>query len=86
MDFLTDVHLREVSLLGAIQPKTPDQDNIYYRWTKERERNLVLRLMAQGKLPVEDLITHTAKPEACQEIYTMLADDPREALGVVFEW
>ena len=86
MDFLADVHLREVSILGAIQPKTPDQDHIYYRWTKDRERTLVLRLMANGKLPVEDLITHEPKPEDCQEIYMMLADNPTEALGVVFDW
>jgi 2-desacetyl-2-hydroxyethyl bacteriochlorophyllide A dehydrogenase len=86
MDFLADVHLREVSILGAIQPKTPNEDHIYYRFAKDRERKLVIRLMANGKLPVEDLITHEAQPEECQDIYTMLADDPKEALGVVFDW
>lgn len=86
MDFLADVHLREVSILGAHQPKTPEADHIYYRWAKERDRRLVMRLMAEDKLPVEDLITHVAEPEQCQEIYTMLADDPAAALGVVFKW
>ena len=86
MDFLADVHLREVSILGAHQPKTPDDDHIYYRFSKHRDRNLVMRLMGSGKLPVEDLITHVARPEQCQEIYTMLADDPRNVLGVLFEW
>ena len=86
MDFLADVHLREVCILGAHQPKTPDEDHIYYRFAKDRDRKLVLDLMGSGKLPVEDLITHVAKPEDCQEIYTMLAERPREVLGVVFEW
>jgi threonine dehydrogenase-like Zn-dependent dehydrogenase len=86
MSFLEDVHLREVSLLGAIQPKTPESDHIYYHWTKDRERRFVLQLMSGGRLQVERLITHVADPESCQEIYTMLADDPREALGVVFAW
>ena len=86
MDFLADVHLREVSILGAHQPKTPDADHIYYRFAKDRDRKLVMNLMGSGKLPVEDLITHVAKPEDCQEIYTMLAEEPREVLGVVFEW
>ncbi|MCZ6636443.1 MAG: zinc-binding alcohol dehydrogenase [bacterium] len=86
MDFLADVHLREISILGAHQPKTPDQDHLYYRWSKDRDRDLVLRLMAAGKLPIEDLITHVSKPEPCQEIYTMLADHPKEVLGVVFDW
>lgn len=86
VSFLPDVHLREVQILGAIQPKTPDDDHIYYRWTKQRDRDLVLRLMALGKLPIEDLITHTAKPEQCQSIYDMLANNPQNVLGVIFEW
>jgi len=86
VSFLPEVHLREVTILGAHQPKTPDDDHIYYAWTKSRDRDLVLRLMAAGKLPIEDLITHVVKPADCQATYEMLADNPKEALGVVFEW
>jgi 2-desacetyl-2-hydroxyethyl bacteriochlorophyllide A dehydrogenase len=86
MDFLADVHLREVSILGAIQPITPDGDHVYYRWAKGRDRNLFMRLMSSGKLTVEDLITHVMKPDQCQETYSMLADTPQDALGVVFDW
>lgn len=86
ISFLPDVHLREVQILGAMQPRTPDEDHIYYRWSKQRDRDLVLNLMALGKLPIEDLITHTAKPEQCQTIYDMLANTPQNVLGVVFEW
>lgn len=86
MDFLADVHLREVSILGAIQPRTPNNDHIYHRWSKHRERNLIMRLMDKDKLPVEDLITHVARPEQCQEIYAMLSSNPKEALGVLFKW
>lgn len=86
VSFLPDVHQREVTILGAHQPKTPDDAHIYYPWNKSRDRDLVLRLMAAGKLPIKDLITHVAKPAHCQTTYDMLADDPTEALGVVFEW
>ena len=86
MDFFADVHMREVSILGAFQPLTPDTDHTHYHWTKARDRNLVMRLMSSGKLPVEDLITHLAKPEQCQEIYPMLDDSPQDTLGVVFDW
>jgi len=85
-NFLREVHLREVSIFGAHQPKTPDDDHIYYRWSKDRERGLVMRLMSSGRLSVEDLITHVARPDECQNIYTMLAEDPSHALGVLFEW
>ena len=86
MDFFADVHLREVTIQGAFQPYTPEQDHRYYRWTKDRERHLIMQLMSNGRLPVEDLITHVAKPQQCQDIYTMLADRSQNALGVLFEW
>ncbi len=86
MDFFADVHAREVSIVGAFQPRTPDAEHTYYRWGRGRERQLVMRLMSSGGLPVEDLITHVARPQQCQETYTMLADAPQDALGVVFDW
>lgn len=86
VSFLPEIHLREITVLGAHQPKTPDNDHIYYPWSKGRDRELILRLMAAGKLPIEDLITHIGNPADCQTIYDMLADNPREVLGVVFEW
>jgi len=86
MNFLDEVHLREVSILGAIHPHTPDVGNVYFRWTKGRERDLLLRLMSAGRLPAAELLTHMVKPEECMEVYTMLADRPERVLGVVFSW
>jgi 2-desacetyl-2-hydroxyethyl bacteriochlorophyllide A dehydrogenase len=85
-DFLRDVHLREVSILGAFHPATPQQSHIYYPWTKERDRDLLLQLMAVGRLPVADLITHIVQPDECQSVYSMLADTPQDVLGVLFDW
>lgn len=85
-NFLSEVHLREVSILGAIHPRTPQQEHVYFWWTKHRERTLLLKLMSNGRLPVEDLITHVEKPENCLNVYNMLADNPQHALGVLFEW
>lgn len=85
-DFMAEVHLREVSLLGALQPRTPEEDHIYFWWTKNRERTLLLSLMADGRLSVEDLITSVEKPESCQRVYETLADNPQNTLGVLFEW
>jgi len=86
MDFLDDVHKREVTLVGACQPITPDSEHIYYPWNKPRDRMLLLDLMARGRLSIADLITHRFSPEECQEAYEMLADRPGKALGVVFDW
>ncbi len=85
-DFFNEVHLREVSILGAFHPCTPEQTNVYFPWTKDRERNLILRLLNEGKISAEDLITHVARPGDCLKIYNMLADSPHDTLGVVFDW
>ena len=85
-DFMHEVHLREVSILGALQPRTPEEDHIYFRWTKRRERTFLLSLMAEGRLPVEDLITSVEKPEDCQQVYDRLADNPQKDLALLFEW
>lgn len=86
MNFFDDVHLREVDIIGAIQPLTPEQSHIYYRWDKDRDRQLLLDLIARRCLSVADLITHRFKPEECQKAYEMLAFHPQKALGVIFEW
>lgn len=86
MDFMRDVHLREVDIIGAFQPLTPEGDHVYYHWSKDRDRRLLLELMAQDRLKVRDLITHRFEPEQCQNAYEMLAERPGEALGVVFKW
>ena len=87
MSFFEQVHLREVDVIGAFHPITPEDSHLYYPWTKYRDRKFLLELMANGdrSLPVEPLITHVAQPETCREIYNMLADDPSEALGVLFD-
>ena len=86
MDFLPDVHLREVDIIGAFQPLTPEEPHLYYPWHRGRDRTTLLTLMSLGRLSVANLITHRFKPEQCQEVYDMLADRPMEALGVLFEW
>lgn len=86
MDFFPQVHMREINLVGAFQPMTPEDDHAYYPWTKQRDRRLILQLMVTGALPVADLVTHVAQPEQCHEIYAMLTDRPGEALGIMFAW
>ena len=87
LSFFEDLHLREVDFIGAFHPITPEQDHIYYPWTKERDRTMILQLMAdETRFPVEHLITQVARPEQCQEIYEMLADRPQNELAVLFDW
>ncbi len=52
----------------------------------ERNTKINLKLIAEGKLKVEPLLTHRMRPEQCAEAYAVLRDRPEEFVGVVFDW
>lgn len=52
----------------------------------ERNAKINLKLIAEGKLKVEPLLTHKLKPEQCAEAYFGLRDRSEEFVGVVFDW
>ncbi|MCX7643384.1 MAG: zinc-binding alcohol dehydrogenase [Armatimonadetes bacterium] len=58
----------------------------FYKHSYERNSKINLRLIAEGKLKVEPLLTHLVKPEQCAEVYFGLRDKPTEYIGVVFDW
>ncbi len=86
MNFMTDLHLREIEMRGAFQPATPEQDHRYYRWSKARDRAMVLDLMAAGRLAAADLVSHRFAPKDCAKAYAMLSEKPGSTLGVQFDW
>lgn len=46
----------------------------------------LVRLLADGRIRVNDMITHRAEPEQAPEIYSRIVEDPSGLLGVVFKW
>jgi threonine dehydrogenase-like Zn-dependent dehydrogenase len=46
----------------------------------------VLRLLAEGKLVLEPLITHVFDADDAPKAWDMLLNRPQEALGVVLKW
>lgn len=58
----------------------------FYKHSYERNAKINLRLIAEGKLKVEPLLTHIVKPEQCAEVYWGLRENLGEYIGVVFDW
>ena len=52
----------------------------------ERNIEIILRLMSQGKLSVKPLLTHVLPPAACAQAYEGLRNKKDEYVGVVFDW
>ncbi|NQU44269.1 hypothetical protein HQ520_13350 [bacterium] len=57
---------------------------VFMRWTTQTNLKLCLRLMAEGKLPVEKLTTHRIPLQRVEEETTKILEDPDKILGVVF--
>jgi 2-desacetyl-2-hydroxyethyl bacteriochlorophyllide A dehydrogenase len=54
--------------------------------TYKEEAERFLRLLAEGKIRVEHLITDVYEPEKAPEIYKRLAAGDRDMVGVVIDW
>jgi threonine dehydrogenase-like Zn-dependent dehydrogenase len=63
----------------------PAYPPVFMRWTTRTNIELCLRLMAEGRLPVDTLTTHTVPLEDCEARMEELIADPDQILGLVFE-
>ena len=56
------------------------------RWTERRQKELYLRLVAEGRLDPLPLITHRHDWREAPQVYRDLLGAPAERVGVVFSW
>jgi len=76
---------KELTIIGAWQPRSPLVGHAYFPWTQSRNRVAFLDLVRDGVLRVSHLITHRAAPQDAARTYEMIRDDT-DWLGVVFDW
>jgi 2-desacetyl-2-hydroxyethyl bacteriochlorophyllide A dehydrogenase len=81
-----DLILRELSLIGAHQPKCPTEPNLYYPWTQPMNRMATMESIRAGRLKVEHLISHRIKPADAPAIYERLMKKDRSLVGVLIDW
>jgi threonine dehydrogenase-like Zn-dependent dehydrogenase len=86
LDWWSIAQARHLTLVGAHISVLPAKDASKTLWTYEQEGRLFLDLLAAGRCDVSSLITWRAKPEACNEVYEVIADGGREHVGIVFDW
>ncbi len=76
----------ELELISAYQPLAPTQETLYWRWTQQANRRLLLEMLAEGKLEVEKLITHRVPAAQAPEFYERLKKGNAGMLGVMLNW
>ncbi|MEV6742337.1 zinc-binding alcohol dehydrogenase [Streptomyces sp. NPDC051104] len=68
------------SQIGGVPPQ------LSHRWTVERLQRTFLRLVAEGRVDVRSLVSHTVPVAEAADAYALLDERPAEALQVVLEF
>lgn len=63
-----------------------DYPNAYVKWTVKRNVEVILQAIADKKLHMEKLITHTYKFQDALQAYEKLAEPDTDALGVLLKY
>jgi threonine dehydrogenase-like Zn-dependent dehydrogenase len=74
---------KELTVSGVHQPKNPAEPNRFYRFSKGRDRRMLLEWLRSGKLQVDPLVSHRFPVTQAPAAYALLRDHPAEALGVL---
>jgi 2-desacetyl-2-hydroxyethyl bacteriochlorophyllide A dehydrogenase len=86
IDLHDSVHARGLQLIGAHNNTHPPVATPGNPWTRERDGELFLDLLAAGRADVQALITHRFPWQQAPAAYTLLQEHPADALGVVLDW
>jgi 2-desacetyl-2-hydroxyethyl bacteriochlorophyllide A dehydrogenase len=86
IDAYSTIHRKGVTLIGAHDrlsdhPQTPSD-----AWTRERNLQLVMALLADGSLATNGLVSHHIQPDEIRGTYEALIERPSDFLGVIVDW
>ncbi len=71
---------------AAYEQKGVDYPIGHVRWTENRNMEAILQLLAEGKLNVRPLVTHSFPIERAQEAYDLIKNDREQSLGVMITY
>ena len=82
--YLNKLLVREIDIRGSHM--VSDVRQRYWKWTTSRDRNAIMRMIAQGTLSVDHLISHVVRPEEADDAYQRIVAGPGGWMGVFFAW
>ena len=77
---------KELTIVGAHQPKAPLVGHPYFPWTQGRNRRVFLDLLRDGGARVDHLLTHRLPVDEAPAAYEMIRRGGDDWLGVLFRW
>ena len=85
-DLLAEVHLRWVTLRGALEWCIPMYSNVPYQMSQASKQQMIFDWLARDELKIEPLISHRMQPEQIKEAYDGLLNEPETYIGVALMW
>lgn len=86
IDYYHKVHWPGITLVGAHTNARASMESSHGNYTHNDDIKAILRLCANGRLTLKDIIKETHKPSECEEVYRRLVDDKNFPIGVQFDW
>lgn len=86
IDYYRKVHGPGITLVGAHTNARASVESSHGNYTHNDDIKAVLKLCANGRLQLKDIIKETHNPKDCVEVYRRLADDKNFPIGVQFDW
>lgn len=84
IDPYNDLHRKSLAVIGS--NAQPNPANQHYPWTRERNLEFALDLVAGKRLRLEPLVTDRLPAEESLGVWETLVERPEEHLGVVLQW
>jgi 2-desacetyl-2-hydroxyethyl bacteriochlorophyllide A dehydrogenase len=88
VNFYDDLHRRYIEVTGAHGNMLfePAHTRLAGAWDVNKAQNWLLRSLANGRLSLAGLVTHTIAPEQLGDAYEGLLKKKEEYLGVLVKW
>ncbi|MEN6313032.1 MAG: zinc-binding alcohol dehydrogenase [Clostridiaceae bacterium] len=86
VNFYKDVHVKGLTVIGAHECCRASADNFGYLHTNRNDEETVIKLMAQGRIRTDLLISETDSVENASMVYERLSKKDEKLMLVAFNW
>lgn len=86
MNFYTDIHCRQISVIGAHENGSPLNPSHHCPWTKKKNIELSLALISEGRINPELYVTDRIPADQAAELYSKIAGRDPRILGAILDW
>jgi len=86
VNFYSDVHRKGITIIGAHNSVRPRYESFRFYWTRYDDCKLALKLIANGRIRVKELISLKVDYTQAAKAYEKLIKAKNEVIGVILDW